>query len=60
MNLIICGSIAIYLGHDTAGATIITTTLVSMAGTFIYATESRRRERSEKQEAVTGAGKKKK
>gem|GEM_PF-4507155 len=40
-------------GHDLAGVAIGTTTLVSIVGTFIYGTESRRRERTTKYEDTT-------
>jgi len=35
-------------GHPTAGATIATTVVVGLVGTFIYGSESRKHERSER------------
>lgn len=42
-------------GHDTAGASILTVTIVSLAGTFIYGTRSQRKERDKKAELMSQA-----
>ena len=42
-------------GHDWAGASITTATIVGLAGTFIYGTRSQRKERSKKAELMTQA-----
>ncbi|MGO8761567.1 MAG: DUF2335 domain-containing protein [Desulfobaccales bacterium] len=43
----------VYTGHDTAGAALGGTTLVSLVGTFIYGTRQRRIEREQKYLAST-------
>jgi uncharacterized membrane protein len=43
-----CGSYLVHEGHDTAGATIITGTLVSLVTAFMSVTKSRRQERESK------------
>jgi uncharacterized membrane protein len=43
-----CGSYLIFQGHDTAGATIITSTLIGLVTTFVHGTRSRRQERETK------------
>lgn len=45
----LCGGIwLVYMGHDTAGATIGTVGLGGLVGTFVYGTKSQRTERIEK------------
>lgn len=54
MTIILMGGSLVYLGHDTAGATIATIGLASLVGTFIYGTASQRSERIEKAKIMTG------
>ena len=42
-------------GHDYAGASIVTVTIVGLAGTFIYGTRSQRKERDKKVELMSQA-----
>ncbi|MFC1596315.1 DUF2335 domain-containing protein [Planctomycetota bacterium] len=46
------GCVLVGLGHDTAGATIATAAVASLAGVFVYGTRSRRQELQGKAEAV--------
>lgn len=47
-----CGTFLVLNGHDVAGATIATSSLVGLAGTFIYGTHARKQERAEKLEQL--------
>lgn len=49
-----CGLWATLSGHEAFGLTIIGLDIVSLVGTFVYGTESRRRERKQRVEAMTG------
>jgi uncharacterized membrane protein len=53
--MIIGGFIIIGLGHDWAGATIITTSLAGVAGLFVYSYISRDKERKSRMNAATTA-----
>lgn len=46
---IILGFIAIIRGHDVAGGTLATGSVVALASVFVYGTNSQRREREEKE-----------
>jgi uncharacterized membrane protein len=48
------GIASVLLGHDGAGATIATGSVVGLAAVFIYGTASRKREREEKARIMTG------
>ena len=48
LAILASGTWVILAGHDTAGTTIITGTLVALAGVFVYATQARRSERETK------------
>lgn len=51
----LCGGILlVYLDHDAAGATIGTTGLGGLVGTFIYGAKSQRTERIEKARLMAG------
>ena len=45
-------AVVILEGHDAAGIVIASVDIVSIVAVFIYGTESRRRERNEKAQAV--------
>lgn len=47
LTSIILGAVAVFTGHDAAGATIATATVVSLAGVFVYGSTSRRKEREQ-------------
>lgn len=55
LTSIILGAVAVFTGQDTAGATIATATVVSLAGVFVYGTTSRRKEREQQAKAVQEA-----
>jgi uncharacterized membrane protein len=55
LTSILLGAVAVFTGHDTAGATIATATVVSLAGVFVYGTTSRRKEREQQGKAVMEA-----
>jgi uncharacterized membrane protein len=48
------GGWLVHEGHDAAGTAIIAIDLVGLAGTFIYGTQSQRRERTEKAKLMSG------
>jgi uncharacterized membrane protein len=48
VTLIACGTYLVSTGHDWAGVTIITTTLVALAGVFVYGRSSQSKERQQK------------
>ncbi|ACK67406.1 hypothetical protein PCC8801_3438 [Rippkaea orientalis PCC 8801] len=50
-----CSTFLIIQGHDTAGSVLGTTSLVSLAGVFVYGTQSRVQERKEKRKALFGS-----
>jgi len=50
----ISGFILILTNHDTAGATVSTGTVATLAGVFVYGTVSRHRERTHKAKVLTG------
>ncbi len=52
--LILAGAYLVAAGHDWAGATIVTGTLVALAGTYLSATSSRRHEREGNAVALAG------
>jgi uncharacterized membrane protein len=54
MTAIVGGGILIYLGHEVSGATVATSGLVGLSGTFIYGTSSQRRERIDKAKIMSG------
>ena len=52
MTALIGGMILVALGHDVAGAGIAGSTIVGLAGVFVYGTRSSRAERVEKARIV--------
>lgn len=52
---ILLGAVAVFTGHDAAGATLATATVVSLAGVFVYGTTSRRKERAQQAKAILEA-----
>ncbi len=50
--LTLSGAFVIYHGHDWAGTTAITSTLVALAGVFVYGSVTRRNEREQKAAVV--------
>jgi uncharacterized membrane protein len=48
------GGWLVHEGHDEAGAAIVALDIVGLAGTFIYGTQSQRKERTEKARIMTG------
>ena len=53
LSILAAGTWLVYLGHDTAGATIITGTLVTGAGVFVYGRKSQTAERERKAQLTT-------
>jgi len=51
---IVGGCALVFAGHDWAGATIATATVVSLVGVFVYGSQSRRQERQERAKLLTG------
>jgi uncharacterized membrane protein len=49
-----CGTAAILCGHDAAGATVATATVVALAGVFVYGSTIRKKERAERLQALVG------
>ncbi|MGD0655383.1 MAG: DUF2335 domain-containing protein [Thermoguttaceae bacterium] len=49
---IIGGCLLVYAGHDWAGATIATASVVGLVGVFIYGTSIRRMDRAEKRKEL--------
>jgi uncharacterized membrane protein len=54
LTCVIGGVTAIFLGHDTAGATVATASVAALAGVFVYGTGMRRAERADRREQVQG------
>lgn len=52
MTAIVGGITAILYGYDTAGASVISLTVVSLVSTFLYGTWSRKSERQSRNEAL--------
>ncbi len=50
--ILVVAALVILEGHDTAGIVIASVDIGSIVAVFIYGTESRRRERNEKAQAV--------
>ena len=48
------GGILVGLGHDWAGAAFVGVPMVSLVGTFVYGTNSRRKERESKAKLMAG------
>ncbi len=48
LSSIISGSILVLMGHDWAGFGVATTSIATVAATFVYGTNSRRQERERK------------
>jgi uncharacterized membrane protein len=53
--LIVGGFVAICLGHDWAGATVIVSCIVGLAGVFVYGTQSRKKQESGDQDKQSNA-----
>ncbi len=47
--IVLCGSYVIHEGHDTAGASIITTTLIGVVTAFVKGAKVRKEERQSKE-----------
>ena len=54
LAFLVVSGFLIYEGHDVAGTTLGTIDIVSLVSTFLYATHSRRAERSERARLMTG------
>lgn len=48
LAFVACGTWLAFQGHDGAGVTIATTSIVGLVGVFVYGTVSQRKERTEK------------
>jgi uncharacterized membrane protein len=56
LSALVAGAAVIALGHDTPGTVIATAGLASLAGVFIYGTNARNRERTERLDRLLGRG----
>jgi len=52
LGLIVSGTFLIYHDHDTAGTTMVGTTLTAILGAFVYGTRARKEEREAKSAIV--------
>lgn len=54
LAIIICGTIVTLEGYPEVGLTMVALDIAGIAGSFVYGTESRRRERIKRAEIMTG------
>ncbi len=54
LSAIISGAVAVVLGHDAAGATIATGSIVALVSVFVYGSRGQRMERIRKAEIMAG------
>lgn len=54
LGCIVGGCILVYTGHDWAGATIATASVVGLVSVFVYGTSMRRSERTQRAKIMTG------
>jgi uncharacterized membrane protein len=54
MASIVGGCLLVWAGHDVAGATIATGSVVALVGVFVYGTATRQKERLERTKILTG------
>ena len=54
LSLLLCGTVVTLDGHPEVGIAIVGMDILGVTGSFIYGTESRRRERLRRAEIMTG------
>ncbi len=54
LSAIISGAVAVVAGHDAAGATIATGSIVALVSVFVYGSRGQRMERIRKAEIMAG------